>query len=381
MNFDDPDFVIRACKCSVQEDVVLCFYKGKDKVVRIPDGVTMIEDYAFGSKSEPNTTVQKIIMPDTVNWVETDAFSYCQALTDIKFSKLLDFLCLSFEGCDAMTEFSIPESVKSIGCVRRERSLAKIHVHGDITNINERAFLFADSKPCDYTRLELIGDKWCHQETIKVLLENPAYAIIDGFMVNTVHKTTLFRTDFGFIYDNEMRIPDGMEVIGNETFDESEFDSDEDDGFRIRKITIPESVKKIESYAFSYCDFLAEVIYEGNPAKLEIEDSAFSDCKLIHNNGSNIIFTEETSDSITDSKLSNMKLERLVFIHHCFQQGRYMNKNQLQAELMRHFGLAKLGISTITRDLEFLRDRFDAPIEYDFFHKGYHYTEEFELTL
>ena len=385
MNFNDPDFVIRACKCSMQEDVVLCFYRGKDTVVNIPEGVTMIADYAFGSEKEPNTTVQKIVMPDTVNRIEINAFSYCQALTDIKFSKKFDHLNLSFEGCEAMTEFFIPESVRSIGVIRRERSLAKIHVHANITRVSEDAFQFTDSAESDYCIFELTSDKWYQQETIEVLLENPAYAIVDGFMVNTVHKTTLFRTGFVFPCGKDIRIPDGIEIIGYGTFDGIMFDDDtdafDDDNYRLDRIVIPASVKRIDSCAFSFCDDLAEVVYEGKSSDLEIQDNSFFECKLMRNNGVNIIYPAEQSDSANDSKLSNMKLERLVFIHHCFQQGRYMNKNQLQDEMMRHFGLAKLGISTITRDLEFLRDRFDAPIEYDFFHKGYYYTEEFELTL
>ena len=379
MNFKDPNFVIRACKCSMQEDVVLCFYRGKDKVVRIPDGVTMIADYAFGSEAEPNTTIQKIIMPDTIESLEPNALSYCQALTDITFSKGLKSLDISLEGCISLTELSIPKNIETIKSIKRERSLVTINVNDNLTEVEATAFNFTTSCTHDYRGYKLTYGKWYQQETIRVLQENPAYKIIGGFMVNTKKKATLFRTDFS--NSSDVHIPEDIECIGTGTFDESRLRYAKNKGLRVKKLTIPASVKTIEFFAFKGCTLLNEVIYKGTHADVEIDEMAFFDCKFMKDNGSNIIFSDEPTLLIDDSKLSNMKLERLVFIHHCFQQGRYMNKNQLQDEMMRHFGLAKLGISTITRDIEFLRDRFNAPIEYDFFHKGYYYTEEFELTL
>ena len=138
MNFKDPDFVIRACKCSMQEDVVLCFYRGKDKVVRIPDGITMIADYAFGSEAEPNITIQKIIMPDTIESLEPNALSYCQALTDITFSKGLKSLDISLEGCISLTELSIPKNIETIKSIKRERTLVTINVNDNLTELRKQ---------------------------------------------------------------------------------------------------------------------------------------------------------------------------------------------------------------------------------------------------
>ena len=74
--------------------------------------------------------------------------------------------------------------------------------------------------------------------------------------------------------------------------------------------------------------------------------------------------------------VTHLMLERLVGIHKKIKSGTYPNTRQLAEE----FNEGK-GIATISRDIEFLRDRFGAPIEYDSAHRGYYYTEDFDMPL
>lgn len=74
--------------------------------------------------------------------------------------------------------------------------------------------------------------------------------------------------------------------------------------------------------------------------------------------------------------VSHLMLERLVGIHKKIKSGTFPNTRQLAEE----FNSGK-GIATISRDIEFLRDRFGAPIEYDHEHRGYFYTSDFEMPL
>jgi len=67
-------------------------------------------------------------------------------------------------------------------------------------------------------------------------------------------------------------------------------------------------------------------------------------------------------------------LERISHIHYKIKSGRYPNTKQLAHEL-------ESGLATISRDLDYMRDRMYAPIEYDFTHKGYYYTEAFEPLI
>lgn len=76
----------------------------------------------------------------------------------------------------------------------------------------------------------------------------------------------------------------------------------------------------------------------------------------------------------TQTKITYRMLERISHIHRKIKSGCYPNTKQLAYEL-------ESGIATISRDLEYMRDRMYAPIEYDFTHKGYYYTEAFEPSM
>jgi len=66
---------------------------------------------------------------------------------------------------------------------------------------------------------------------------------------------------------------------------------------------------------------------------------------------------------------SRPPLERMLRIHQALQSGRYPNALKLAADL-------EVSAKSIHRDFEFMRDRLELPLAYDFTHKGYHYTQE-----
>lgn len=76
----------------------------------------------------------------------------------------------------------------------------------------------------------------------------------------------------------------------------------------------------------------------------------------------------------TQTKITYRMLERISHIHRKIKSGCYPNTKQLAYEL-------ESGLATISRDLDYMRDRMYAPIEYDFTHKGYYYTEAFEPSM
>lgn len=76
----------------------------------------------------------------------------------------------------------------------------------------------------------------------------------------------------------------------------------------------------------------------------------------------------------TDRNKPKPALERLIFIHKMIKSGTYPNCTTMSKKL-------GMGVATIQRDVTFLQGRFFAPIEYDYFHKGYFYTEQFELGM
>ena len=66
--------------------------------------------------------------------------------------------------------------------------------------------------------------------------------------------------------------------------------------------------------------------------------------------------------------LSRPPLERMLRIHQAIQAGGFPNATRLAAEL-------EVSTKTINRDIDFMRDRLDLPIEYEGSRFGYHYTE------
>jgi len=62
-------------------------------------------------------------------------------------------------------------------------------------------------------------------------------------------------------------------------------------------------------------------------------------------------------------------INRIYYIDREIAAGKYPNTKTLAKSY-------ETGTATISRDLEFMRDRMNAPIEYDYTRKGYYYTEK-----
>jgi proteasome accessory factor B len=72
---------------------------------------------------------------------------------------------------------------------------------------------------------------------------------------------------------------------------------------------------------------------------------------------------------LSELPASRPPLERMLRIHKVIQSGTFPKAPQLAAEL-------EVSTKSIHRDLEFMRDRLQLPLEFDRTRFGYHYTEE-----
>lgn len=203
-------------------------------------------------------------------------------------------------------------------------------------------------------------------------------------VVNTKHKIALFYAERN---KKEVRIPDGIETISTYCFDEYGYfrrDFHENAYFGttlipVEKVIIPKSVKTLYSSAFCYCDNLTSVIYEGKSSDLKIKSNPFKDCKNFTWFDSKILCSD--TPKTNEKKTPGMRFERLILIHRAIASGSYPNSENLRQLCKRKLGLRGLGLSTISRDIEFLRNRFYAPIEYDHIKRGYFYSEDFSLNF
>jgi predicted DNA-binding transcriptional regulator YafY len=66
---------------------------------------------------------------------------------------------------------------------------------------------------------------------------------------------------------------------------------------------------------------------------------------------------------------SRPPLERMLRIHQAIQSGNFPNASRLSREL-------EVSAKSIHRDLEFMRDRLDLPLDYNSSRKGFYYTQE-----
>ncbi|MBD5413958.1 MAG: WYL domain-containing protein [Treponema sp.] len=71
---------------------------------------------------------------------------------------------------------------------------------------------------------------------------------------------------------------------------------------------------------------------------------------------------------------SHLMLERLSKIHAKIKSGCYPNTKQLALD-------NEVSVPTISRDIEFLRERFGADIQYDASQRGYYYATDFTMPL
>lgn len=90
----------------IRRDILLK-YKGSEKDVIIPDGVTAIDEKAFRGCE----TLESVVIPDTVISIRWGAFSFCKNLRKITIPSSVEFISVSaIEGCTDLTEIVIQDS-------------------------------------------------------------------------------------------------------------------------------------------------------------------------------------------------------------------------------------------------------------------------------
>ena len=117
----------------------MAFSGGDFTSITIPNSVTSIGEYAFGSCWKLTT----ITIPEGVTSIEKGTFKYCDRLKSVTIpSKVTSIGESAFEFCGDLTSITIPENVTTIysgaffGC----SSLKSITIPSSVTSIGESAF-------------------------------------------------------------------------------------------------------------------------------------------------------------------------------------------------------------------------------------------------
>lgn len=375
----DSDFIIK--NTSRYNCKSLFAYVAKDSVVHVPDGVVAIGSYAFGDKDNPNDTITKIILPDSVEKIENHAFAFCTELKEIVWSEN-ENLSLGrnpFTGCRSLEKISIPKNVTKLEEFEIPVSLKEIEVHSDIIRIPYGCFIYEGSDSLKSA---------VNSETVRVLCKNPDYKLIDGFLVNVKHKVALFYADKN---KRTVHVPDGVEIIAEECFDELRFFNSVSLAAEmeicgrhcvsIEKVTLPASVKKIRTLAFTCCEKLKSITYEGNTSDLEIAELAFEDCEKMDGRKVMVICRDTPKEKLFAGKKITGQYARIYQIDSMLRKGTC----PVVRKLAEKFSVSTSTIERTFDDILFYSgtdcvNRTDL-IKYDRQKKTHYYTRDFELKI
>ncbi len=236
------DFIIKAG--------VLKKYKGKDTVVRIPDGVIKIGFNAFNGCE----SIKSITMPDCVTCIDSFAFNNCKSLESIKISDSVTSVDkYAFCGCISLTEIIIPSGVSMIcdNTFSRCSSLTSITIPNGLTSIGDNAFWNCESLESitipDSVRI--IGKSVFYGcRSIKSIIIPDGVTNINSDLLHNC-KTLV-----------NVTIPDGVTSIGKNAFYNC---------CSLTNISIPNSVTNIGKGAFDLCDSLKSVVFGGTKEEWE----------------------------------------------------------------------------------------------------------------
>jgi len=182
----------------------------------IPDGVSIIEEVAFAGCSG----LRQVVFPQSIKRIDQEAFWGCSALEEIEFPEGLSVIQGSaFYGCSGLNHVTLPQSLKWIeeDAFTKCISLKTIQIPQDIDYIASGAF-----RDCD--NLE-----------------------------STIPKTS-------FVDREEVIVPDGVTVIGEDTFRNCS---------RLKYVYLPEGLKWIGEGAFAGCTSLEEIVIPKRVKKIE----------------------------------------------------------------------------------------------------------------
>ena len=288
------------------------------------------------------------------------------------------FMTDTFENCDSTYEIHFEEGTTEIPPLKFKKNFPKIVYPSSLTSLREYSLFLKNQNPYD------------NSTTIKMLLNNSVFNIIDGCMINTKNNTLLFRIEHK---DSEFKIPDCVERVGKFAFDDlllaRAYNQEE-----TRQTELNERFNKYINFTNGkdkeYEDFSADAVTE----RVQLKKISFTknisfvdpDALELATGLREIYIPEDSDFDISESnparpyikflgkgkKITHRMIERLLHIHEKIKSGCYPNSKQLAYDL-------ETSEPTINRDIEYLRDSRYAPIQYDFTNRGYYYTEDYEL--
>ncbi|MCR5779691.1 MAG: leucine-rich repeat domain-containing protein [Bacteroidaceae bacterium] len=202
-------------------------------------GATTIGEYAFSGCSKLKNV--HFSSHNTLTDIAPYAFENCIALTSVKFPETLENLS-GFTGCTGLTQLNLPRKLKTIGndAFKGCTGLTQLTLSGNLKNIGEEAF--ANCK--NIKTLELFNE-----DTLTI--GKSAFKQCKGLekvFCRALEKWSLitFTTADSnpIFYTHHLRFPPSPSHA---------------EGQLVQRVTIPDGIKVISSYAFNHLDDMTHV--------------------------------------------------------------------------------------------------------------------------
>lgn len=254
-------------------------------VVRIPDGVSEIEDSAF----EEDDSVGVILIPDTVTKIRRFAFLDCSNLQDVVIPESVNEIegC-AFWGCPKIRNVYIPKSVTKIGSIITSAKTIKVDPENPV---------YDSRNDCN------------------AIIETNTNTLINGccgtIIPDSVTKIAEYAFQFCLHLPSNFKIPDSVREIGRNAFDccglyslripnsISRIETEVFLGSKLSTISIPDSVNYIDTCAFCGCYDLTDTYIEiNNPNSVQFgdNDDCFDDIKRDDNRQRRLHVPKGTKD-------------------------------------------------------------------------------------
>ena len=254
-------------------------------VVRIPDGVSEIEDSAF----EEDDSVGVILIPDTVTKIRRFAFEKCSNLQDVVIPESVNEIEEgAFWECPKIRNVYIPKSVTKIGSIITSAKTIKVDPENPV---------YDSRNDCN------------------AIIETNTNTLINGccgtIIPNSVTKIAEYAFQFCLHLPSNFKIPDSVREIGRNAFDccglyslrisnsISRIETEVFLGSKLSTISIPDSVNYIDTCAFCGCYDLTDTYIEinnPNSVKFGDNDDCFDDIKRDDNRQRRLHVPKGTKD-------------------------------------------------------------------------------------
>ena len=243
----------------------------------LPSKLTRLDRKAFANCTNlQHVSIPATLTTTTYGTISDDwngPFNGCSSLNSVSFAEGITSVLLHlFENCNGLREISIPDSVTEIGekAFKNCRNLASVSLGNNLDSIYESAFestaISTLSLPNRLTRLDRKAFANCtnlQHVSIPATLTTTTYGTISDdwngpfngcSSLNSVSFAEGITSILSHLFENcngirEIKIPDGVALIGENAFKNSTLTS----------IDIPGSVTSIESKAFNSCANLISI--------------------------------------------------------------------------------------------------------------------------